>query len=157
MFGSKRKLFFTELMTAWAALVPLSLQEVERATTLYILSDEPPEPGIAAFLIVLKIRKPEWLRLLLENNMQTLATLSQDFLAKIIADSQKLPMSPDGYFSALKIFFDSETSNRLQDREVITRFQKDVLAPNSFYIESLEEIAYLIRMIAGNLDMDITG
>lgn len=148
---------FTELMTAWAALVPLSLQEVERATTLYILSDEPPEPGIAAFLIVLKIRKPEWLRLLLENNMQTLATLSQDFLAKIIADSQKLPMSPDGYFSALKIFFDSETSNRLQDREVITRFQKDVLAPNSFYIESLEEIAYLIRMIAGNLDMDITG
>ena len=66
-------------------------------------------------------------------------------------------MSPDGYFSALKTFFDSETSNRLQDREVITRFQKDVLAPNSFYIESLEEIAYLIRMIAGNLDMDITG
>ena len=66
-------------------------------------------------------------------------------------------MSPDGYFNALKTFFDGETSNRMQDREVITSFQNDVLDPNSFYIESLEEIAYLIRMIAGNLDMDITG
>ena len=43
----------------------------------------------------------------------------------------------------------------MQDRQVITQFQTDVLDPNSFYIESLEEIAYLIRMVAGNLDLDI--
>lgn len=153
----KKRQRFTELMTAWAALVPLSLQEIERATTFYIFADEPPEPGIATFLIVLKIRKPEWLKPLLENDRQTLAALSQGFLSKIVAGSRKLPMSPDGYFNALKTFFDSETSNRMQDREVINRFQNDVLDPNSFYIESLEEIAYLIRMIAGNLNMDITG
>ena len=43
----------------------------------------------------------------------------------------------------------------MQDRQVITQFQTDVLDPNSFYIESLEEISYLIRMVAGNLDLDI--
>ena len=147
---------FIELMTAWAALVPLTLQEIERAVTLYILADEPPEQGIATFLIVLKIRKPEWLGPLLKNDPKILAVISEDFLAKIVADSQKLPLAPDRYFRALQSFFNSEKTSHLQDRQVITQFQTDVLDPNSFYIESLEEIAYLIRMIAGSLDLTIT-
>ncbi len=154
--STDRRQRFIELMTAWAALVPLTLQEIEKAVTLYILADEPPEPGIATFLIVLKIKKPEWLSPLLQNDKATLTTIAKDFLGRIIADSEKLPMAPDHYFRALQNFFDSEKNHHLQDRYVITQFQKDVLDPNAFYIESLEEIAYLIRMIAAGLDLNIT-
>lgn len=146
---------FIELMTAWAALVPLTLSEIERAVTLYILAGEPPEQGIATFLIVLKIKKPEWIAPLLKNDRKILVAILDDFLSKIITDSQKLPMAPDRYFIALQNFFNSEKSSHMQDRQVITQFQTDVLDPNSFYIESLEEISYLIRMVAGNLDLDI--
>ncbi len=147
---------FIELMTAWAALVPLTLQEIERAVTLYILADEPPEQGIATFLIVLKIKKPEWIGPLLKNDRKIFAVIADQFLSKTVADSQKLPMAPDRYFTALQGFFNSGKNSHMQDRQVITQFQTDVLDPNAFYIESLEEIAYLIRMIAGSLDLDIT-
>ena len=153
--GTPKRKRFIELMTAWAALVPLTLSEIERAVTLYILAGEPPEQGIATFLIVLKIKKPEWIAPLLKNDRKILAAILDDFLSKIITDSQKLPMAPDRYFIALQNFFNSEKSSHMQDRQVITQFQTDVLDPNSFYIESLEEISYLIRMVAGNLDLDI--
>ena len=153
--GTPKRKRFIELMTAWAALVPLTLSEIERAVTLYILAGEPPEQGIATFLIVLKIKKPEWIAPLLKNDRKILAAILDDFLSRIITDSQKLPMAPDRYFIALQNFFNNEKSSHMQDRQVITQFQTDVLDPNSFYIESLEEISYLIRMVAGNLDLDI--
>ena len=90
-----------------------------------------------------------------EKRPEILAAILDGFLSKIITDSQKLPMAPDRYFIALQNFFNSEKSSHMQDRQVITQFQTDVLDPNSFYIESLEEISYLIRMVAGNLDLDI--
>lgn len=151
----KRKRFI-ELMTAWAALVPLTFSEIERAVILDILAGEPPEQGIATFLIVLKIRKPEWIAPLLKNDRKTFAAIQNDFLDRIIADSKKLPMAPDRYLVALQDFFNSGKDSHMQDRQVITQFQTDVLDPNSFYIESLEEITYLIRMIAGSLDLAIS-
>ncbi len=77
---------------------------------------EPPEQGIATFPIVLKIKKTEWIGPLLKNDRKIFAVIVEQFLSKTVADSQKLPMAPDWYFTALQSFFNSGKNSYMQNR-----------------------------------------
>ncbi|MDB5852969.1 MAG: hypothetical protein JWR22_1010 [Herminiimonas sp.] len=49
---------FIQTLAAWATVLPLTLREIEKAVTLYILANEPQALGACAFLLVLKLRAP---------------------------------------------------------------------------------------------------